>query len=141
MNESERNGLMEACGVADSECELVGVVAASGGLSGVCGTRPEIAVSILGSGPRGMSAYEVAVKNGFVGTEAEWLASLQSESYLVYQTHFEFPAVPAQELENSLFIAETEHKIYRWIKDEFRYAVFASDYNEIKTIDGGNANE
>lgn len=27
----------------------------------------------------GLSAYEVAVKNGFVGTEAEWLASLQGE--------------------------------------------------------------
>jgi len=26
---------------------------------------------------RGLSAYEIAVKNGFVGTEAEWLASLE----------------------------------------------------------------
>ncbi len=28
-------------------------------------------------GPAGASAYEVAVANGFVGTEAEWLASLE----------------------------------------------------------------
>lgn len=28
-------------------------------------------------GPRGYSAYEIAVQNGFVGTEAEWLASLE----------------------------------------------------------------
>lgn len=28
-------------------------------------------------GPRGYSAYEIAVQNGFVGTEEEWLASLQ----------------------------------------------------------------
>ena len=28
------------------------------------------------TGPQGASAYEVAVANGFVGTEAEWLASL-----------------------------------------------------------------
>jgi len=28
-------------------------------------------------GPRGKSAYEVAVANGFVGTESQWLASLQ----------------------------------------------------------------
>jgi hypothetical protein len=27
-------------------------------------------------GPAGLSAYEVAVANGFVGTEEEWLASL-----------------------------------------------------------------
>lgn len=30
-------------------------------------------------GPRGYSAYEVAVMNGFVGTEAEWLASLEGQ--------------------------------------------------------------
>lgn len=28
-------------------------------------------------GPPGLSAYQVAVANGFVGTEAQWLASLQ----------------------------------------------------------------
>ena len=28
---------------------------------------------------RGMSAYEIAVVNGFKGTEKEWLASLQAE--------------------------------------------------------------
>ena len=28
---------------------------------------------------RGLSAYEIAVKNGFKGTEAEWLASLKGE--------------------------------------------------------------
>lgn len=31
-------------------------------------------------GADGLSAYEVAVANGFVGTEAEWLLSLQGES-------------------------------------------------------------
>ncbi len=30
-------------------------------------------------GPRGYSAYEVAVQNGFVGTESQWLASLEGE--------------------------------------------------------------
>jgi hypothetical protein len=30
-------------------------------------------------GPAGPSAYEVAVANGFVGTEAEWVASLEGE--------------------------------------------------------------
>lgn len=31
-------------------------------------------------GEPGLSAYEVAVKNGFVGTEAEWLASLKANA-------------------------------------------------------------
>lgn len=33
-------------------------------------------------GPAGLSAYEVAVHDGFVGTEAEWLASLKGDSGL-----------------------------------------------------------
>lgn len=28
-------------------------------------------------GDAGLSAYEIAVQNGFVGTESEWLVSLQ----------------------------------------------------------------
>jgi hypothetical protein len=31
------------------------------------------------TGPPGKSAYQVAVENGFVGTEAEWLAMLADE--------------------------------------------------------------
>ena len=32
-----------------------------------------------GSGTAGKSAYEIAVDNGFVGTETEWLESLKGE--------------------------------------------------------------
>ena len=32
-----------------------------------------------GVGPRGFSAYEVVVQNGFIGTEQEWLDSLKSD--------------------------------------------------------------
>jgi hypothetical protein len=47
-------------------------------------------------GPRGASAYEVAVANGFVGSEAEWLESLgvetevtsQAGNYLVTETDY-----------------------------------------------------
>ena len=31
-------------------------------------------------GPRGYSAYDIAVRNGFEGTEEEWLASLKSDT-------------------------------------------------------------
>lgn len=30
----------------------------------------------------GESAYQIAVRNGFVGTEAEWLVSLQANTYI-----------------------------------------------------------
>ena len=41
------------------------------------GTGPEGPMGPPGpEGPQGLSAYEVAVANGFVGTEEEWLASL-----------------------------------------------------------------
>lgn len=42
----------------------------------------EIDVEVAGSGPRGVqgfSAYELAVQQGFEGTEEEWLASLKGE--------------------------------------------------------------
>lgn len=49
-------------------------------------------------GPQGPSAYEVAVLNGFVGTEAEWLASLDGEdgeNAYTTTTGFNQPAVGA----------------------------------------------
>lgn len=36
-------------------------------------------LDLIGFPYHGLSAYEVAVKNGFIGTEAEWLASLKGE--------------------------------------------------------------
>ena len=50
---------------------LVAVVAVSACLLTGCG-------SIVLSG--GLSAYEIAVQNGFVGTEAEWLVKADTSS-------------------------------------------------------------
>ncbi len=37
----------------------------------------DLPVLMLGEvGPTGKSAYQIAVKNGYTGTEAEWLASI-----------------------------------------------------------------
>lgn len=49
------------------------------GATGVAGTEgPAGQAGATGAtGPSGPSAYDVAVANGFTGTEAEWLASLQ----------------------------------------------------------------
>lgn len=46
--------------------------------NGFVGTEPEWLQSLQGA--TGMSAYDVAVVNGFVGTEAEWLESLKASS-------------------------------------------------------------
>lgn len=39
----------------------------------------EITIVVSGIGQQGLSAYQVAVVNGFVGTEEEWLDSLKAE--------------------------------------------------------------
>ena len=39
-----------------------------------------LALSFTGCTFRGLSAYEIAVQNGFTGTEKEWLASLKGEA-------------------------------------------------------------
>lgn len=38
--------------------------------------QPSIEIEVEIDGVRGMSAYEIALKNGFIGTEQEWLANL-----------------------------------------------------------------
>lgn len=47
-------------------------------------------------GPAGWSAYQVAVANGFVGTEEEWLASLQANPTIVPVAYDEWPVVDQQ---------------------------------------------
>lgn len=54
-------------------------------------------------GPRGKSAYEVALDNGFVGTEEEWLASLEADSNAEIAAHITNPTPhPAYDDMNSL---------------------------------------
>jgi hypothetical protein len=57
-------------GVIQNENKLTGTLSGKGTLMGATGT-------IIGRD--GKSAYEVAVKNGFDGTEEEWLESLKGE--------------------------------------------------------------
>ena len=37
-------------------------------------------------GKDGKSAYQIAVENGFVGTEAEWIESLKGDDYILTDT-------------------------------------------------------
>ena len=87
-------------------------------------------------GKDGKSAYEIAVEHGFIGTEQEWLDSLKADSMVSYATHYNFPNIGE---ENVGYIATEEHRIYRWDGTDLKYYCIGSDYNEIKTLDGGNA--
>ena len=51
----------------------------------LCFASCEELISSLGTSQNGLSAYEIAVKNGFVGTEQEWLESLKGETVYVPQ--------------------------------------------------------
>lgn len=46
-----------------------------------------------GSGARGASAYEIALKNGFEGTERDWLDSLKAEANFTHLSHEEIDAM------------------------------------------------
>ncbi len=57
------------------------------------GTSPSgfnVAADSEDAGLAGLSAYEIAVNNGFIGTEAEWLASLKGEKGDVVVVAFTF---------------------------------------------------
>lgn len=65
----------------------------------------ELTIAPVGApGAAGLSAYEVAVANGFVGTEAEWLASLVgpagsgSTTAELYEQSAAFTDIDAQNL-------------------------------------------
>lgn len=67
-------------GTAQSKNELIGTLQDDSKLNGnlkAGGSLKGGAVAVFGKD--GKSAYEVAVKNGFKGTEAEWLESLVGE--------------------------------------------------------------
>jgi hypothetical protein len=42
----------------------------------------DVTIVSQGLGANGLSAYDIAVANGFVGTEEEWLDSLKAKTYI-----------------------------------------------------------
>ena len=87
-------------------------------------------------GIQGKSAYEVAVDNGFVGTEQEWLESLRAEANQTYASIYDFPNIGEVGV---LYAETTKNKIYRWDSTDQRYYCVGSDWEQIDCIDGGNA--
>lgn len=140
-------------GTANSAKTLSGMLVSSNGLTG------KVNISDIIKGKDGLSAYEIAVQNGFEGTEIEWLASLGatqeeiasavaaylaenpiSTSASVYNadTHYDFPSVGSVDV---IYKAQSEKLLYQWDPDELKYVTLGSavEISEIEYIDGGNA--
>lgn len=75
-NEGENaQSILDACDAFELvSCSCLTVDAAFGG------AEVELPIADLGIGVPGLSAYEIAVSEGFVGTQAEWIASLSAAS-------------------------------------------------------------
>lgn len=75
-NEGENaQSILDACDAFELvSCSCLTVDAAFGG------AEVELPIADLGIGVPGLSAYEIAVSEGFEGTQAEWLASLSAAS-------------------------------------------------------------
>ena len=84
-------------------------------------------VGLIRQGARGLSAYDVAVKNGFTGTESEWLESLKI-AVEQYGSYYDFPTVGEP------------HVLYVDTSDDATYCV-GRDFTNIQVIDGGNATD
>jgi hypothetical protein len=66
--------------ISNDSHRLTGTIDTAGGsLSGSLAAGESLSGSLAVSMLQGKSAYEVAVANGFKGTEEEWLASLKGE--------------------------------------------------------------
>ena len=59
--------------------KLIGSISNRNSISGVINPAGDISGSLSNPLARGASAYEIAVANGYVGTEEQWLASLKGE--------------------------------------------------------------
>ena len=59
--------------------KLIGSISNRNSISGVINPAGDISGSLSNPLARGASAYEIAVANGYVGTEEQWLESLKGE--------------------------------------------------------------
>lgn len=111
-------------------------LSSSGGISGHIGGTGSVGVKFARRGERGYSAYEVAVQNGYTGTETEFVAALTHLEYLPFDSRFHFPNIGDA---NVLYGDTTANKLYRYDPEYGKYYCVGSDYNDIIAIDGGHA--
>ncbi len=98
-----------------------------------------IGIRKITKGDTGASAYEIAVSHGFVGTEEDWLATLQaSAKYKEYDSTAAFPSLGQMGV---IYLALDENAIYRWDATELKYyCIGQGDYEFPDVLDGGDSN-
>lgn len=70
-------------GFIQSKVEITGSINQKSNITGSVTNKRSITGNILYTLLKGLSAYEIAVKNGYSGTEEEWLQSLVGDSVVV----------------------------------------------------------
>lgn len=83
------------------------------------------------AGPPGLSAYEVAVQNGFEGTEEEWLASLVGAGSVRYDQEQGLEATEQNQARANIAAAALEHNhsgadATQWLEGSMHNAMSAS---------------
>lgn len=70
--------------------------------------------------------------------DSKWIQITSSPHNVIFnaKTINDFPPVGN---ESCLYIAKEENKLYRWDDTSIKYYCVGSDYNDIKTINGGKA--
>lgn len=61
-----------------------------------------------------------------------------TEIMITKNSKYEFPTIGSNKC---LYISASENKAYRFDETQLKYYVVGSDYEDIKIINGGNANE
>lgn len=97
----------------------------------------------------GLSAYEIAVENGFVGTEKEWLESLKGESgqtievtsiTTYYYVQKEGQRAPNQSDRGTLEKPTWANGQYIWVRYAFNYPNLNPKYTSWVCVTGNNGN-
>ena len=91
-----------------------------------------------GSGTAGKSAYEIAVDNGFIGTETEWLESLKgsdgenfassSVSYKFLNNIFWGSASTAETYDSAFISALSNKKLASAVKGTYSFNIASGEY-------------
>lgn len=140
-NDDLKNGkwlLSSFVGAGATTSVKVGKVTTGNELSIVnSGTEADVVLDfVIPKGTDGASTYEIAVRNGYDGTEAEWIESLNSSPLKKFNSKYEFPNIGVSAY---LYMDSRENKLYRWDNTLKKYYCTGSDYNDITAINGGNA--
>lgn len=94
--------------------KLYGVIKTSNELAGSLGVKNEISVNIVGTGARGLSAYEIWLKDGNEGSIEDFLETLKAE-YM----HPDFHSAD--------IIEETEERQFISLEEKLRLSGYTHD--------------